>query len=369
MSAVLVIPIMAMLLAPALWLILGRPRYLAPATDNDGLAATLSVVIPARDEETNIAQLLDSLKKQSPQPLEIIVVNDGSTDNTAGIAKTHGARVIDAEPLPDGWMGKPWACQQGADAAQGQWLLFLDADVTLEDSAMSSLCQLCAEADRVHSVCPYHAIKQPYEELSAFFNVLMLAGVNAFGMSKRHNANSALFGQCLLISQHHYQAIGGHHSVSNRALENFHLAQELKRHGIPSSCYLGKGFIHMRMFPDGVKQLWDSWKKGFSGGAANTAPRALFLSSLWISGMMLTLVCIALSFSSYTSGLFCKFTAAAYLIHACQCVITFQRAGSFSLWNGILFPLSLLFYQVLFFSSVIDKKRGKTSQWKGRTVH
>lgn len=369
MSAMLVIPVMAILLAPALWLILARPRYLPPATDNDGLAAKLSVIIPARNEELNIAKLLDSMSKQSPQPQEVIVVNDGSTDNTASVARAHGARVIDAGPLPDGWMGKPWACQQGAGAATGQWLLFLDADVTLEASAMSALCQLCAEPQRVHSVCPYHVIGHTYEELSAFFNVLMLAGVNAFGISKSHNDNNALFGQCMLISQHHYEMIGGHESVSNKALENFHLARELRHHGIPSSCYLGKGFIHMRMFPGGFKELWNSWKKGFSGGAAHTAPRALLLSSLWISGMMLTLVCIALSLSSYTQELFHKLTITAYLIYAFQCLSAFKRAGNFSLWNALLFPVSLLFYQVLFFGSIIDKKRGKTSQWKGRTVH
>ncbi len=369
MSAMLVIPVMAILLAPALWLILGRPSYLPSAARDDDLPAALSVIIPARDEEDNIATLLESIGKQSLQPLEIIVVNDGSSDNTASVAKTLGARVIDAAPLPDGWMGKPWACQQGASAATGQWLLFLDADVTLQPTAMNALGQLCADPARVYSVCPYHVIRHPYEELSAFFNVLMLAGVNAFGMGKSKQKNNALFGQCLLISKQHYQIVGGHETVSDKALENFHLAGELRRRGIPSSCYLGKGLVHMRMFPGGIKELWCSWKRGFSGGAAHTAPRVLFLSSLWISGMMLTIVCIGLCFSSSTPPLFYQLTAAAYFIHACQCIRSFQMAGNFSFCNALFFPLSLIFYQVLFFGSIIDKKRGKSSQWKGRTVH
>ena len=377
MPAMLVMPVMAILFAPAIWFLLGRPRFLSslPPAEKPGKAsAAISIIIPARNEETNIARLLESIQQQSSPPLETIVVNDGSTDNTASIASQLGARVIDVEALPDGWMGKPWACQQGAHAANtansatGDWLLFLDADLILEPSALHALSQVCAGSDQVHSICPHHVIKHPYEQLSAYFNVLMLAGVNAFGIGKSATDNAALFGQCLLISQKHYQQVNGHETVKDKALENFHLARQFKQLGIPCSCYLGKGLIHMRMFPNGIGELWSSWKKGFTSGAAHTAPRALLLSSLWISGMMLTIVCLILSFTSYVSNLFTLVTALAYLIYACQSLRAFKLAGTFSAWNALFFPLSLLFYQTLFFSALIDKKRGKTTNWKGRAV-
>ena len=380
MPAMLVMPVMAILFAPAIWFLLGRPRFLSslPPAEKPGKAsAAISIIIPARNEETNIARLLESIQQQSLPPLETIVVNDGSTDNTASIASQLGARVIDVEALPDGWMGKPWACQQGAHAANatntansatGDWLLFLDADLILAPSALHALSQVCAGSDQVHSVCPHHVIKHPYEQLSAYFNVLMLAGVNAFGIGKSATDNAALFGQCLLISQKHYQQVNGHETVKDKALENFHLARQFKQLGIPCSCYLGKGLIHMRMFPNGIGELWSSWKKGFTSGAAHTAPRALMLSSLWISGMMLTIVCLILSFTSYISNLFILITALAYLIYACQSLRVFKLAGTFSAWNALFFPLSLLFYQTLFFSALIDKKRGKTTNWKGRAV-
>ena len=380
MPAMLVMPVMAILFAPAIWFLLGRPRFLSslPPAEKPGKASpAISIIIPARNEETNIARLLESIQQQSLPPLETIVVNDGSTDNTASIASQLGARVIDVEALPDGWMGKPWACQQGAHAANatntansatGDWLLFLDADLILAPSALHALSQVCAGSDQVHSVCPHHVIKHPYEQLSAYFNVLMLAGVNAFGIGKSATDNAALFGQCLLISQKHYQQVNGHETVKDKALENFHLARQFKQLGIPCSCYLGKGLIHMRMFPNGIGELWSSWKKGFTSGAAHTAPRALMLSSLWISGMMLTIVCLILSFTSYVSNLFILITALAYLIYACQSLRVFKLAGTFSAWNALFFPLSLLFYQTLFFSALIDKKRGKTTNWKGRAV-
>ena len=137
-------------------------------------------MLSARDEAHNIAKLLKSINQQDTKPHEVIVVNDSSTDDTAGVAAGHGARVIDAQALPDGWMGKPWACYQGAEAATGDWFLFLDADTELHSDAMSVFQQLSESTDSVHSVCPYHQVKSPYEQLSAFFNTMMLAGSNAF---------------------------------------------------------------------------------------------------------------------------------------------------------------------------------------------
>lgn len=366
---ILVIPALAILVAPAIWFVLGAPRYLKLRTDSPSEATDISIIIPARDEESNIATLLESIRNQSVRPLETIVVDDGSSDNTAEVAANHGARVIAAAALPAGWMGKPWACQQGAEAAGGNWLLFLDADLVLDKFAMAAMAQLCAKPDQVHSVCPYHTIKHPYEELSAFFNVLMLAGINAFAPGKSSGKNAALFGQCMLISRAHYQQVDGHHAVKDKALENFHLAKKLGQLGIARSCYLGKGMINMRMFPDGIGTLWSSWKKGFSGGAAHTAPRALLFSSLWISGMMLTIASLLLLPTPYASGYFSLLTAAAYLVHACQCFLVFRLAGTFSIGNALFFPISLLFYQVLFFGSLIDKRRGKKTEWKGRAVH
>jgi len=84
----------------------------------------VSVIIPARNEEHNLPALLRSLAVQPAKPREIIVVDDGSMDRTAEIARQHGATVIASQPLPEGWRGKTWACHQGAQAASGEMLSF-----------------------------------------------------------------------------------------------------------------------------------------------------------------------------------------------------------------------------------------------------
>ncbi|MEM6279950.1 MAG: glycosyltransferase, partial [Verrucomicrobiota bacterium] len=140
----------------------------------------VSVIVPARDEEKNLSRLLPSLQDPEFSPHEILVVNDQSSDRTAEVATENGARVIQGKPLPEGWYGKPWACQQGADAAAGDWFLFLDADTVLEPGGLLRIGQLSKDAGSVHSICPHHRVKVAFEQLSAFFNVIMILGMNAF---------------------------------------------------------------------------------------------------------------------------------------------------------------------------------------------
>jgi 4,4'-diaponeurosporenoate glycosyltransferase len=328
----------------------------------------ISIIIPARNEEANIGGLLASIVSNNALPHEIIVVDDASTDRTAAIAREHGATVVSPPDLPADWKGKPWACHHGAAAASGDWLLFLDADVRLDPGGLDRIRALTARSDRVHSVCPHHTVRRVTEELSAFFNVMMIAGVNAFGIQREAARHAALFGQCLLISQDHYRQVGGHAPVRGEILENFHLARHLADLGIPRQCHLGRGSITMRMFPGGLREIWAGWTKGFTSGAGNAAPRALFLTSVWISGAMLAIVGVILAFLPVTDPLCRATTGAVYLLYALQCLRAFRLAGNFSPLNALLFPLSLLFYQALFFTALVQRRLGIKTKWKDRHV-
>ncbi|WP_018969860.1 glycosyltransferase [Rubritalea marina] len=364
----LIFPLLGLAGTLALREVFSNPRFLPDADSTQG-SSNISVIIPARDEEANIGNLIQSLQHQHLKPLEIIIVDDGSSDATASIAQSHGATVITGSELPAGWKGKPWACMQGVEASTGELLLFLDADVRLSGSeALAKLKQAAQDHEGAVSVNPKHLISEPYEEASSFFNTLMVLGVNAFGRGESDGRQAALFGQCMLIPKSLYQEIGGHECVKNCTLENFHLSQHLHAAGHACSSYLGGQDISMRMFPGGFTELWNSWKKGFSNGAANTNKRALTYSSLWISGAMFSLISLLLS-PLIADPVFTIATLAAYIIYAGQCWNTFSKIGNFSAWNAALFPLALLFYQTLFFVSLMTKKLGKTTDWKGRQVH
>ena len=255
-----IIPLLATLCALSVLCVLGRPRYLAnilvlqrPTNE----FSKVSIIVPARNEEANITPLLNSLQYEKKIIHEIIIVDDASSDDTAKRALEGGATVLPSDTLPEGWNGKPWSCYQGAKSATGDWLLFLDADVRLQHGAITKINQLVSSADAntVYSVYPHHIIDQTYEQLSAYFNALMVAGVNAFGYGSAAGENAALFGQTFLIPKELYFENEGHAAVKDKVLENFHFAELLKSNKTHCSCLLGKGLIHMRMFPTGLNEL------------------------------------------------------------------------------------------------------------------
>lgn len=369
-----IIPILATILSVSVIFILGRPRYLAkiPTSDKSNTSsASLSIIIPARNESANIVPLLDSLRHQRPTLCEVIVVDDHSSDKTAQLSEASGATVHPSDELPQGWNGKPWACYQGSQIAQGDWLLFLDADIRLHHGAIETLNQLIAQGDSntAYSIYPHHLVKKPYEQLSAYFNTLMVAGVNAFGLPTKFNNKSNLFGQTLLISKAVYFENGGHEGVKNKVLENFHFSKVLRANGVRCSCYLGKGLMTMRMFPEGFRELWRSWKKGFVGGALNVEKRTLIHSSLWLSAGMLTITSLCFLGNSHAPSHYSTYVIISYIANALACFWAFRIGGSFSILNSLFFPIPLMFYQTLFFKSLIDNRRGLKTSWKGRMVN
>ncbi|MFD2275165.1 glycosyltransferase [Rubritalea spongiae] len=350
-----------------MWVVFRHPRFLNQVKQTTGQKPKISIIIPARNEEHNIGILLSSISAQHLSPVETIVVDDGSTDGTAAVSRAAGARVTQAPPLPKNWKGKPWACQHGAQQAQGTWLLFLDADTSLEPDTLNYLSGLTNIENSAFSVCPNHRIQELYEELSSFFNLLMVIGVNAFSRFSRSHQTSALFGQCLFIQSNHYQQIHGHESVKNQTLENFHLAQTLLKHNIQCQSFLGGELISMRMFPNGITELWNSWKKGFSSGASKTNPTTLTISSIWITGAMLCIVnlCLTPFIDSIT---YVSLSTFCYLFYVVQCFWAFRLIGSYRYLNALFFPITLIFYQCLFFVSLMTKKHNSTTVWKGREV-
>lgn len=233
-------------------------------------APSVSLIIPARDEEHNLPTLLGSFSSQSVQPREIIVVDDGSTDRTAELAQQFGATVLASQPLPEGWRGKPWACHQGAQAATGDLLMFLDADTRFEPEGLPRV--LSGYTGGAFSVGPYHSVRKAYEDLSLFFNFNMTVGTVPCG----------LFGQMLLVERNSYRRVGGHETVKGRILENYWLAEQFRAAGIPVRSVTGRGAFSFRMYPNGLHELIEGWTKGFAAGAGQTPRGTLLLVVMWM---------------------------------------------------------------------------------------
>jgi 4,4'-diaponeurosporenoate glycosyltransferase len=342
----------ASLLWPAGFLLLPRLRSGMAARTREmaaGLKAQVSVIIPARNESSNIPHLLLSLAAQSLKPQEVIVVDDGSTDDTAEVARRHDATVMISKPLPEGWRGKTWACHQGAEAAIGDLLCFVDADTRFDrPEGMQRL--LASWPGGAYSVCPWHAVERPWENLSLFFNLNMVLGTVPDG----------LFCQLLLIDRKSYWKTGGHEKVRDKVLENFRLAAHCREAGVPTRSAAGRGIISFRMYPGGMRDMIEGWTKGFASGAGQTSSWILGLIIGWFTGLMF--ICIGLFVSGFSWP-----WMTLYVMATVQVGIFARRVGDFRWWLAPLFPVALVFFFWLFARSA--RRSGKPVSWKGREIH
>lgn len=344
------------------WFMLGRiqPCRMA-AAGAVRPAQKLSVVIPARNEESNLPRLLNSLRSQPAPPEEIIVVNDASTDNTVAVAQELGATVLDAPQLPDGWRGKTWACQHGAAQAKGDWLLFLDADTWFEPAGLPAVLAEFADGGGALSVAPLHRVEKLHEQFSVFFNLIMLAGTGGFTLLGHRLAPRGLLGQFLLIDINAYRRVGGHSAVKGQILENFWLAEKLRSAGMPLRCRGGRGVFSFRMYPLGWHELIEGWVKGFAAGAGKTPMPLLLLAVAWLSGLLMAA-------GGFFSALGAVPGCFIYGIYAAQVAWLMRRVGTFHWFTALLFPLPLIFYFVIFARSVWQNIRKKSVTWKGRQI-
>ncbi len=357
---------LVLLLLLAGWLVLWRVP-LCRAEPGDGLGSrTLSVIVPARNEEGAVGRLVGSLLGQDPPPDEVLVVDDDSGDATAEEAAAAGARVVSSRPLPEGWRGKTWACHQGAREAAGDLLLFADADVWFEPGGLRRLAGTWSRTGGALSVVPFHRTKRAYESLSAFFNLAMVMGIGAFTFRGDRLEPAGLFGQLLLLRADDYHRSGGHRAVRGRILENLFLSRRLRSAGTPLRCRGGRGTASMRMYPGGTGELAEGWSKAFVSGAGGVPPRLMVPIVAWMTGLVLCLPLTVLALAGHPAAP--VWWLAAYPLCCLQLFLMLRRIGSFHPLTWLAYPVPLAFFFGLMTVSALKRARGGGVSWKGRRI-
>jgi 4,4'-diaponeurosporenoate glycosyltransferase len=346
------------------WLCWRVPQPRAQEARHDPAAwhgSTLSVVVPARDEEATLGRLLSSLATQTRPAHEVIVIDDGSTDETASVAAAHGAKVLTAGPLPAGWTGKAWACQVGAAAATGTILVFLDADTWLAPDGLERLAgaHACLGGRGLVSVAPYHVIERPYEALSAMCNLVTLMGTGAFTPWGAWARSVGSFGACLVGDRREYLALGGHGAIRGEVVDD--LSAVFREVGSPVRLLGGRGCVEYRMYPGGVSQLVEGWTKNLASGAALTGAGVMVAIVAWVSGL------ISAPWRVLAGGPIGS-SVGTYVAYGLQVEWLLRRIGRFGRGLGLAYPLPLAAFLGLCGRSVgLTFGKGQVS-WKGRQV-
>ncbi|CAM3705376.1 glycosyltransferase [Deinococcus frigens] len=216
----------------------------------------VSILIPARDEAANLPLTLPGVLAQGAD--EVIVLDDGSSDDTAKIAYGMGARVVRGQPLPPGWFGKPWACQQLAVLASGDILIFTDADVTWHAGALGAvLHELTASDADLLSVQPRQDNRTLGERLlTPLVDAAVLSYFPYPFITLPQPAATVANGQVMAFRRPALEGAGGYALVRRELLEDTQLARRLKARGGRVASAMGRGAIGVRMYrsyPDSVR--------------------------------------------------------------------------------------------------------------------
>jgi chlorobactene glucosyltransferase len=276
-----------------------------PAVAGGAVVPSLSIVVPARDEERSIEQCVRSLVAQSGVDAEVIVVDDGSTDGTAAILAQLGTefpklRVITGEPLPEGWVGKPWACAQGARLARGEWLLFTDADSVHEAHASTSTLAFArAKQCDALSIMTGQVLGTLAEAaiLPAVLQMIVFAAGMLSEINDPQRPDRALAnGQYLLVSRVAYDALGGHTALRGEVVEDIEFARNLKRDGrFRLIVAEGTQLVHVRMYRS-FREIWGGFTKntylGARGDVRAIAGGVVFCALLSVAPPLLALAAI-----------------------------------------------------------------------------
>jgi hypothetical protein len=276
-----------------------------PAVEDLDDAPLLSIVVPARDEERNIEDCVRSLLAQRGVDVEVIAVDDDSTDATSAIlarlqAEFPALAIVAGTPLPEGWVGKPWACAQGARRARGEWLLFTDADSRHAPHACASMLAF-ARAVRADAVSIMTGQDLGSLAEAALLPAILQLIVFASGMLEEINdprrPDRALAnGQYLLVSRAAYDALGGHAALRGEIVEDIAFARRLKSDGrFRLVVAEGTQHVRVRMYRS-LREIWDGFTKnvhlGARGDVRSVAGGVAFCAALSVAPPLLALAAL-----------------------------------------------------------------------------
>ncbi len=339
-----------------------------PAVDATGAGAAvhdMAVIIPARNEARTLPVLLADLAAQRPAPAEVVVVDDGSEDDTAAVARTTGVRVVRTPGPPPGWAGKPWACWTGVDATSAPLLVFLDADVRL--GGPDTLARLAATQQRAGgllSVQPLHVTGRAVEGLSLAANLVALAGSGAF--TPRRAAPTVAFGPCLVCRRRQYQAVGGHGAVRGAVAEDAALAARFRHARLPVTLRAGREALSFRMYPRGLRSLIEGWTKNLAAGAGAAPLAATLLVTAWVAALLGSVGLVIGLVAEGGPGALAA--VAVYAAFVAQLTWMAHRSGRFGWWPIAAYAVPVAAFVAMFAWSVVRTCVFGSVTWRGRRI-
>lgn len=343
-------------------------------------APLVSIIIPARNEARNIGDCLHSALASTYPALEVIVVDDHSTDDTraiaAGIATSDPRlNVIPNPDLPPDWFGKQWACQNGADHAHGDVLIFVDADTRLAPDlvtrSVNGMLRTHADLYTVAGRQDMHTFWEKLIQPQIFAVLASRYGGTEIVNDSRSATDKIANGQYLMIRHATYDALDGHALVRHHVAEDLMLAQRYFAAGRRTVMILGLHQLSTRMYTS-LRELVAGWGKNIYAAGRDAVPfgtlgRILFPITLPLPGIVqlapIVVLVLALIGILGTSALIWSAITTAIMLLGWMAVYRYDEINPL---YALCFPLGAAAYVYI---AVSATARGNTVAWKGREYH
>ena len=324
----------------------------------------VSVLIPARNEENNIIALLSDLQHQNYNNLEIIVYNDGSTDRTAeyvGEMAKHDPRIqlIGGETLPEGWLGKNHACHHLAQIAKGKYLLFLDADVRLDENALGvSMRYFHKRSLALLSFFPKQIMNSLGERaVVPIMNFILVSLLPLFLVRKSHFSSlAAANGQFMLFDAKTYNKLKPHEQFKANKVEDIAIARYFKKKKKKIACLLGTDSVRC--------QMYGNYKEAINGFSKNIVS---FFGGSFLVAIMFWAI------TSLSVFVVFAFLPMAYFVVFCAIILATRYFISAASHQNIGINMLLIIPQqiniiLIIIKSAYNKYIRGAYEWKGRAV-
>jgi chlorobactene glucosyltransferase len=324
----------------------------------------VSILIPMRNEESNITECLNSIVNQTYSNYEIIVLDDHSEDSSVEMVKSiqncsSKIRLFSGEELPAGWLGKNWACHQLSRHATGDYLLFIDADVTITNRVVQSAIGIMKKYNlNMLTVFPSQKIDNWRVRLIIpMMNWLLLSFLPIRKVFTSNNKSFiAANGQFILFKKEDYEKIGGHNSVKSKVVEDMELARLIKGNSFKMMTLLGGEHISCKMYST-FTEAFNGFSKNYYAGFNTNPVFFLFL-------MLLFQLVFTIPFLSW--ALMPQYNIVVLLILFSRALMSILSKQNLIL-NILLHPFQMIVSFLIGINSVLIyyTKRGI---WKGRNI-
>ena len=346
-------------------------------------APLISICIPARNEENNIRRSVEAALAQDYPNIEVIVLDDRSTDATLTQLKEIAARdsrllPISGSDLPEGWAGKPHALYQASADARGEWLCFLDADTFLAPEAISS-CYVKAletEAD-LFTVMTEQILGSFWEKVVMPLVMTALSvGFSPRKVNDPSRRDAVANGQFILIKRSIYNLIGGHEKVKDQVVEDKAISEQVKWNGHRLIVADGMQVVSTRMYTS-LESMWEGWTKNIYLGLRDHVAMLLlgaFGASLALIAALFLPIWPLIGLAWYFNN--GEWMALAVILESLFVwgYLIYNRAiiakkMNISAWYSLTTPLGAGVFAAMMLTSAWKVLSGQGVTWRGRTYH